>query len=137
MPGNFMKSMTLSSGEITKEDLESLKKDFHKKHEELFTFSLPKVQIELRNLRLIASVKSDPIDLPKIEKTARPAGDSVKRRRPCFFKGELMDTPIYDGSLLLPGTSLRGHAIVEESTSTIVIPPGFAYAPSINAASTF
>jgi N-methylhydantoinase A len=118
--------LTLSSGEITKEDLESLEKDFHKKHEELFTFSLPKVQIELRNLRLIASVKSDPIDLPKIEKAVNKAGDSVKRRRQCFFKGKFMDTPIYDGTLLGAGNSIQGHAIVEEPTSTIVIPPGFA-----------
>jgi N-methylhydantoinase A len=118
--------LNLSSGEITQEDLERLKKDFHKKHDELFTFSLPQVRIELRNLRLIASVKSAPIDLPKIEKAARSAGDAVKRRRPCFFKGKFMDTPIYDGTLLGPGSSIQGHAVVEEPTSTIVIPPGFA-----------
>jgi N-methylhydantoinase A len=117
--------LALSSGEITKEDLEGLKMDFHKKHEELFTFSLPQVQIELRNLRLIASVKSDPIDLPKIEKAGKKGDVTLKRRRPCFFKGKFMDTPIYDGALLSPGRSIQGHAIVEEPTSTLVIPPGF------------
>jgi N-methylhydantoinase A len=117
--------LKLSADAITKEDLEGLKMDFHKKHEELFTFSLPQVQIELRNLRLIASVKSDPIDLPVVEKTASKTGVPLKRRRPCFFKGKFMDTPIYDGTLLGPGSSIQGHAIVEEPTSTIVIPPGF------------
>lgn len=117
--------LNLSTEKITKKDLESLKKDFHEKHEELFTFSLPNVQIELRNLRLIASVKSDPIDLPKIEKTVNKPDDSIKRRRQCFFNGEFMDTPIFDGVLLNAGTRIQGHAIVEEPTTTIVIPPGF------------
>jgi len=117
--------LNLSSDEISKNDLESLKKDFHKKHDELFTFSLPKVQIQLRNLRLIASIKSDPIDLPKMEIRDKTAGDSVKRRRQCFFKGQFMDTPIYEGALLGAGTCIQGHAIVEEPTTTIVIPPGF------------
>jgi N-methylhydantoinase A len=117
--------LILSPGEITREELERVKADFHKKHEELFTFSLPQVQIELRNLRLIASVKSDPIDLPKIEKAAHQDGVSLKRRRPCFFKGRFLDTPVYDGALLNPGSSIQGHAIVEEPTSTLVVPPGF------------
>jgi len=117
--------LNVSPGEISNKDLEGLKKDFHKKHDELFTFSLPNVQIELRNLRLIASVKSDPIDLPEIEKTLNKAGDSVKRRRQCFFKGKFVDTPIYDGTLVGAGTCIQGHAIVEEPTTTIVIPPGF------------
>ena len=117
--------LNFSSEEISKNDLESLKKDFHKKHEELFTFSLPKVQIELRNLRLIASVKSEPIDLPKIEEVANQADDLVKRRRQCFFQGRFMDTPIYDGTQLGAGASIRGNAIIEEPTTTIVIPPGF------------
>jgi N-methylhydantoinase A len=118
--------LDFSSKEISKKDLESLKEAFHKKHDELFTFSLPNVQIELRNLRLIASVKTDPIDLPEIERTDNKAGDSLKRRRQCFFKGKFMDTPIYDGTLLSAGTCIQGHAIVEEPTTTIVIPPGFA-----------
>jgi len=36
-----------------------------------------------------------------------------------------MDTPIYEGALLGAGTCIQGHAIVEEPTTTIVIPPGF------------
>jgi N-methylhydantoinase A len=118
--------LNLSAGEVSRKDLERLKMDFHRKHDELFTFSLPQVEIELRNLRLIASVKSSPIDLPKVEKTVRPANEAVKRRRACFFQGEWMDTPIYDGTLLGPGSAIQGHAIVEEPTSTLVIPPGFA-----------
>ncbi len=117
--------LSLPVEEIAQKDLESLKQEFHKKHEELFTFSLPKVQIELRNLRLIASVKSAPIDLPKIEKKVHQTSDLVKRIRQCFFKGKFMDTPVYDGPKVGPGAFIKGHAIVEEPTTTVVIPPGF------------
>ncbi len=43
--------------EIVPEDLEQLAKTFHQKHEELYTFTLSWVPIEIRNLRLIAKVK--------------------------------------------------------------------------------
>ncbi|MBN2058863.1 MAG: hydantoinase/oxoprolinase family protein [Deltaproteobacteria bacterium] len=117
--------LNLSSEKITRKDLEHLKLDFHKKHEELFTFSLPKEEMELRNLRLIASVKSHPVDLPEIPKKYNKVEDLLKLRRQCFFKGQLMDTPIYDGTLLSEGTRIEGHAIIEEPTTTVVIPPGF------------
>jgi hypothetical protein len=58
-------------------------------------------------------------------KAGKKGDATLKRRRPCFFKGKFMDTPIYDGALLSPGNSIQGHAIVEEPTSTLVIPPGF------------
>jgi N-methylhydantoinase A/oxoprolinase/acetone carboxylase beta subunit len=46
--------LNLSAGEITKEDLESLEKDFHKKHEELFTFFMGSTAIaEKRMIELL------------------------------------------------------------------------------------
>ncbi|MCF8095319.1 MAG: hydantoinase/oxoprolinase family protein [Desulfobacteraceae bacterium] len=117
--------LTLPSSDISKQDLINLKDDFHRKHNDLFTFSLPNVDIETRNLRLIATVKSDVSDLPEIEKTTGKAEAYEKRRRQCFFEGKFMDTPIYDGPLLKAGTCIKGHAIIEEPTTTVVIPPDF------------
>ena len=45
------------AGDITPKDLEQLADTFHKKHEELYTFTLSWVPIEIRNLRLVAKVK--------------------------------------------------------------------------------
>jgi N-methylhydantoinase A len=36
-----------------------------------------------------------------------------------------LDTPAYDGMLLRPGHLLRGPAIIEERTTTIVVPAAF------------
>jgi N-methylhydantoinase A len=116
--------MKLPEGEISRAHLEDLKQEFHKKHKELFTFSLPDVDIEMRSLRMIASVKSKPIDLPELGRRANGT-KSLKRRRQCFFQGKFMDTPIHDASLVGAGETIKGHAIVETPTTTIVIPPGF------------
>lgn len=115
-----------STEEISEKDLKDLKKDFHKKHNELFTFSLPDVPIEFRNLRLIATIKSEKMDLPKIELFSESVDKSIKRTRQCYFNGKFWDTPVYDGSRLGAGMTIKGQAIVEEPTTTIVIPPGFS-----------
>lgn len=117
--------LTLPGGDITAEDLETLKREFHKKHEELFTFSLPHVEIEMRSLRMIATVKSKTTELPELERPAQGEA-AMKRRRQCYFKGQFMDTPIYDGLLVGAGDTIQGHAIVETPSTTIVVPPGFA-----------
>ena len=117
--------LKLHDGDITSKDLENIKADFHRKHEELFTFSLPHVEIEIRNIRLIAAVKSKPIELPKLGRNPLPDNGSLKKKRQCFFKGQFLDTPVYDGLKLGAGETIKGHAIVETPTSTLVIPPGF------------
>lgn len=117
--------LPLPDAEISGKHLEYLKEEFHKKHKELFTFALPHVDIEIRSLRIIASVKSKAIDLPKFERVPLKDDGARKKNRKCFFKGEWLDTPIYDGLLVGAGETIRGHAIVETPTTTIVIPPDF------------
>jgi N-methylhydantoinase A/oxoprolinase/acetone carboxylase beta subunit len=44
-------------------------------------------------------------------------------RRPVFFDGVFIDTPVYDRAALGAGVALRGPAILEERESTLVVPP--------------
>jgi N-methylhydantoinase A len=82
------------------------------------------VPAEIRNLRLIAKVKAKEMTLPVLEAGGDPS-EALKRGRPCFFKGEFKETSIYDGARLKAGNLLTGPSIVEEPTSTVVIPEGF------------
>jgi N-methylhydantoinase A len=116
--------MSLPHQGVAREDLDRLEQEFHQKHKELFTFMLPQASIEVRSLRLIATIKSEAIDLPKLDRPSH-GQQAIKRRRPCFFKGEWLDTPIYDSSKVGSGDVIKGHAIVETPTTTIVIPPHF------------
>jgi len=117
--------MGLNTGEINSRDIEQLAEEFHQRHEELYTFSMPWVPIELRNLRLIAKVGVQKIEVKKIAAGTKDASKALKRKRPCFFNGGYVDAPIYDSAKLKSGNIIPGPAVVEEPVTTLVIPEGF------------
>jgi len=117
--------MELPSGEITSESIGQAVKEFHKKHEELYTFLLPWVPVEFRNLRLIAKMAVEKNEIMTIPSGSESPDEALKRHRQCFFNGEFVDTPVYDAAQLKAQNRIRGPAIVEEPTTTIVVPRGF------------
>ncbi len=117
--------MDFPAGEVKEQDIRKMESEFHRKHKELFTFSLPWVKIEFRNLRLIARASSGKIDLKKITAGNADSSGALKQPRQCYFNGKFAETPIYDGTRLKAGNAVPGHAIIEEPTTTVVIPPGF------------
>jgi N-methylhydantoinase A len=113
-------------GEITNETLEEVRREFHQKHKELFTFSLPEVPIVIKNLRLIAKVRTEKPAIPKIERGTADASVALKRERPCYFDNGFVATPVYDGAKLKAGNTIEGQALIEEPTTAVVIPPNFS-----------
>lgn len=107
---------------INTKDLEMLANQFHKKHEDLYTFNLSWVPIEIRNLRLIVKIKGEKLNLFTIEKGTKNASKALKRERKCFFDGHYIETPVYDSEKLKSGNVITGPAIVEFPTTTAVIP---------------
>jgi len=107
---------------VTEEEIQSMITEFHQLHEELFTFSLPWVSVELINLRLIAKIKTSKIPVPKISQGDANPSHALLRTPRCYFKNNFVDTPIYDGLKVKAGNIIEGNAIIEEPTSTIVIP---------------
>jgi len=112
-------------GDITTNNISAMEKQFHELHRELFTFSLPWVPVDMRNLRLIARMKAKKIEMQKVTSGSQDPSAAFKRKRACFFSGRLIETPIYDGTRLKAGNIIKGHAVIEDPTSTAVIPPGF------------
>ncbi|MCY3891446.1 MAG: hydantoinase/oxoprolinase family protein [bacterium] len=45
--------------------------------------------------------------------------------RPAWFDGEMADTPVYRRHTFLPGPTVAGPAIIEETSSTVVVPEGW------------
>jgi len=117
--------ITLDMDVITPEDIKKITEEFHKKHEEIFTFSMPWVPIELRTLRLIAKVPVQTIEMKKIAAGSQDASGALKRKRSCYFSGGYMETPVYDDSKLAAGNVIPGPAVVESPVTTMIIPPGF------------
>lgn len=116
--------VTLPSGEVTEADLRDVERRFHGLHEELFTFSLPWVAMEIINLRLTAKVKSGKLPIRKAAMGTADPSKALLRMNDCYFDNKCSATPVYDGLLLEAGNIIRGSAIIQEPTATTVIPQG-------------
>lgn len=98
--------------------------EFHRRHEEQFGHSAPGEPAEVVNLRVTAIGR---VKRPAIR--YNPGSDSQARlgQRRVYFQeaGGWLDCPLYRRSALAPATQIRGPAILEEHTSTVVVPPDF------------
>jgi N-methylhydantoinase A len=111
---------------INEKTIEKVKDAFHRRHEELYTYSERHNAVEVVNLE---STLYGRIDKPKAPKLGRgvPLAKALKGHRKAIFEasGKATRTPIYDGARLGAGASIKGPAIIEEVTTTIVIEPGW------------
>lgn len=119
-----MLEVKLPEGDVMKKHIAQMIADFHQMHKERYTFSLPWVPVELQNLRLIAKVKSSKIKVKKIVAGTEDPSRALISKRKCFFKSKWVNTPIYDGLRLKSGNVILGNAIIEEKTTTTIIPEG-------------
>ena len=76
------------------------------------------------NLRLTAKVKSQKIPITEIAAGTTDSSEALTRRRKCYFDNRFVETNIYDGFKLKSGNVIPGNAIIEEPTTTTVIPAG-------------
>ena len=114
----------LPKGDITVKEINALIGRFHQLHRDLFTFSLPWVPVEITNLRLIAKIPSSQMVVNKLDRgTGDPSGALIARKQ-AYFEGKVLHTPVYDGARLRAGDKIPGNAIIEESSTTTVLPRG-------------
>ena len=99
---------------------------FHKRHEQLYTYSEPHSVVEVVNIESTV--------YGVVEKPARmtigagvSAEKAIKAHREAVFSadGKRVKTPIYDGTPLGAGAVIKGPAVIEEITTTIVVEPGW------------
>lgn len=109
----------------TQKHVDELVEQFHKMHERVFAVRDSEQPVEFLNWRgrLTGFVKGETSHVAK-----KRVSTEVKAReiREVFFGDEegLLKTMIYRGGDLQPGDTLSGPAILEESTSTLVVEPG-------------
>lgn len=119
-------TVDIATFEIGAKSIERVKEAFHRRHEELYTYSERHSAVEVVN---IESTVQGLIDKPKLPKLARgkPVEKTLKGHRKAIFEasGKSIRTPIYDGAALGAGAVIAGPSIIEEVTTTIVIEPGW------------
>jgi N-methylhydantoinase A len=98
---------------------------FHARHDALYGYSMPGAPVELINLRVSARGETDKPRLEESEPGGEDPSAALKGRREAYFDGDFVEVPVYDGLALVHGNAVSGPAIVEQPTTTIVVPGDF------------
>jgi N-methylhydantoinase A len=96
---------------------------FHAVHERVYGYARTQQPVEFVNFR---AVHTFPLPRPVVTPAARATGTLADARlgeRRAYF-GSFLPTTIYERARLPLGARLEGPAIVEQSDTTTVIPPG-------------
>ena len=104
-------------------DLDEIAASFHDTHRVRYGHSTPSAPIEFVNLRLAAMGRIAGEPVPVGVPSSRSDADAGTRA--IVFAGEAHETPVVLRAGLLPGDERSGPAVIEEDSSTTVVPPGW------------
>lgn len=120
-------NIPVSDGPIDQAVVDTLVERFLERHEEEFGYSvgLEYTSVEFVNARLTARGPAPVGELRRSDETGNASAAILATRSVHFGEaGGWVDTKIYDREKLLPGATFEGPAIVQETDSTTIVPPG-------------
>ena len=102
-------------------DMDAVRGRFDAAYDRQYGHSSPENRVEMANIRLAALGRlARPEVAPPVREPAREA-----REREVIFAGRPRTTPVLDRNGLGIGDAVAGPAIIEESTATTLVPPGW------------
>ncbi len=112
------------AGAIDSDGLARLVAAFGALYRERYAFFFEGDPIELVNLRVSALGVNAPIELPTGDDAGSDPTRGQKGTRPVYFEGAgFIDAAIYERDRLGAGMVIPGPSVIEEETSSTVIPP--------------
>ncbi len=112
------------SGKVDACAVDDLIEAFSRLYRERYAFFFEGEPIEIVNLRVAALGKNAPVSFEHPSAGKADPVSARKGQRPVYFeKRGFVDTAIFERTLLKPGNVIKGPAIVEEATSSVLIPP--------------
>jgi N-methylhydantoinase A len=116
----------MPGGRLAPAEIQSALATFDKRHEQLYAFAMPGREVEFFTFRLRARIRSkQPVGMSLRADGNTDPSHALRTRRTCFFEGKSTDTPIYDGERLKRRDLILGPALIEETTTTVVVPERF------------
>jgi N-methylhydantoinase A len=94
---------------------------FHRRHEELYTYSAPDQEVVLVNVRLAVVGELPMLPAEPVIDTGAPVAPPGSRR---VYLGTWLDVPVFQLDALLPGYEVKGPAIFESPTTTVLLRHG-------------
>jgi N-methylhydantoinase A len=112
---------------LNKEAIGKITEDFHRLHEQVYSYAEPDEVVEFINLRVRVLGKNPTLSLPKDERSGDAASVQWKEMRRVYLEQVgWQDIPIFERDQLPVGAGIAGPSIVEEQISTTLIPRGYA-----------
>ncbi|MEM5471049.1 hydantoinase/oxoprolinase family protein [Hoeflea sp. AS60] len=102
-------------------DMAAVRNSFDAAYERQYGHCSPEGRVEMANIRLAAVGHIPrPENAPPLPMAAKP-----ERTRDVYFSGTAQPTRIVDRNALADGQAVSGPAIIEEGTTTTLLPPGW------------
>ena len=123
----FEVATDLKGGSVDEKSFEGLLDEFHRRHKQLFGFSLDQpVEVVTLRVSALGTLGAAP-DAPAHGEARSHAEKAIKERRPVFFQeqGAPVLCDIFKREMLSPDSVVQGPAILEGMDSTVVINPGW------------
>jgi N-methylhydantoinase A len=107
-------------------NLETIAKRFHEAHNTRYGHSTPDAPVEFVNLRLgaLGRLESEVMSFKPYANTGNP----VRATKEVIFDGKTHKTKILERDLMSVSTSYKGPLVIEETSATTVVPPGYSVA---------
>ncbi|MCF6212978.1 MAG: hydantoinase/oxoprolinase family protein [Flavobacteriaceae bacterium] len=103
--------------------LDEIINNFHTLHKKQYSFSL-EAQVELVNFHLIAEVKVDKPDFPKLKNTGKKIEEALFGNQDVDFDDlGKHNTIFYNRELLEPNMRIKGPAVIAEKATTTLVTP--------------
>jgi len=90
---------------------------FHRRHEELYTYSAPGQDVVLVNVRAAVIGRLPALPAEQARRVSAPAAPRSRR----VYLERWMEIPVYDMDGLAEGQEVKGPAIFESATTTVLI----------------
>jgi N-methylhydantoinase A len=94
---------------------------FHRRHEALYTYSMPDQETVLVNARVAVSGILEELPQEPNLPAAPPTPPQAKRR---IYLEDWVAAPVYAFDALAPAQTIAGPAIIESATTTVLLRPG-------------
>lgn len=115
------------SGPVNAASVAALLEAFSRLYRERYAFFFEGEPIELVNLRVAGFGHNPQLELERPKAAGPDPSAARKGERPVYFeKLGFVPTAVYERARLRPGNVVQGPAIVEEETSSVLVPPGTA-----------
>lgn len=117
------------AGRLDEAALEQVWRDFHDRHRAEYGHAFEAAPIEIVTVKVRGRGAVDKLGTPP-EVAAGGSAEPVGRGRCVFRVDDVLsgfDTPCYDRATLPPGRAMEGPAILLQTDSTTVVPPGWTF----------